>query len=134
MPRGIGVGARRVACCLGEILGRTPDRADIVLIGWRRLPVRMKGRTERLRGVLQGGALLVLVGGDQAAQRQSARNLGQRGQALGGLVGLFERRRQNLYIVAAGLRIALQLAVGLDGRRVRSLQIDRVEVERQMQQ
>ena len=73
-------------------------------------------------------------GGHEAVQCQRPRYLGQRGQPLGGGIGLLERRRQQFGIVAAGFGVLLQLTIGQHRRRGRAPQVDRIEIERQVKQ
>ena len=135
MPRGLGRRTVSVSCGRGESFGYVLKRSYILLIAWGRPHHRwIEGRPKALRGRLQRGGLLVLIGWNQAVQRQGSRDFGKCGQTFGHFIGLCERRRQYFRIVAAGFRIVLQFLIGHHGRRVRILQIDRIEVELQMKQ
>src|ERR1700678_1010054 len=49
-------------------------------------------------------------------------------------VSLIKGCRQHLDVVAAGLRNSLQFAISLDGWSIRIFQVDRVKIERQVEQ
>src|SRR5712672_272287 len=134
IPRGFGGGAGGIARSRGKGLGCSLNRGYVFLIARGRAGPRwIEGGSKALRRGRQGSDLLVLIGWNEAVQRQSLRYLGKCTQASDRFIGLFERWRQYLRGVAAGFRIFLQFAVGHDRGRVRTLQIDRIEVKRQMQ-
>jgi hypothetical protein len=57
---------------------------------------------------------LVLIRRDKAAQRQRARDFRERPQSLSDGIRLIKGRSQYLGVVAAGLRVLLQLSIGYD--------------------
>jgi hypothetical protein len=73
MPRGLGAGATFVSCRQAKDFGCVLKRSYILLIalGWAH-PHRIEGWAKALRRGLQRGDFLVLIGWNQAAQRQGA--------------------------------------------------------------
>ena len=92
---------------------------------------RIERGIERLRRTLDQRQLLLLLVGNECRQRHHARNLRQRPQLGGDLIGRRQRRLQRLDIVGAAVLVLLELKIGRDQFDVAIAQVHRIEIEPQ---